>query len=548
MLKELRVKNYAIIDELSLEFEPGLNVLTGETGAGKSIIIGALGVALGQRAYTEMIKTGAPEAVVEALFDVGNQPLLAEMGIDGSEGIIIRRVVSRAGKTRTYINDTLVNVQSLASLGSRLVDIHGQNEHQSLLSRDNQLALLDRFGGLERLRDDVALHFRRSEALKGKIEGLKAGRRAAEQKLDLLKFQVNEIESASLEPGEDERLEEERAILSNLGRLRELTEGAHAEIYGDESSAVERLARAVSSLRETSSIDRSVEEVAAVLEQALALAEDASHSLRALKERYDADPARLEVVGDRLELIKKLKKKYGDTIADVIAYLEKAKDELGAIETSEESLEELEKELGLEEERLRALAGELSKKRKTVASKLESSVKGILKDLALEKSDFQVRLDSAPVSATGSDEAEVLFSANPGEAAKPLSKVASGGELSRIMLAIKSVLRDADETPVLVFDEVDAGIGGKTAHNVARKLKETSKNHQVLLITHLPQIASVANVHLRILKVGAGKGVTVKVKKLSGRERQEEVARMLGGRITDTSLKHAREIIEKGSS
>ncbi|MGD8351644.1 MAG: AAA family ATPase, partial [Nitrospirota bacterium] len=211
MLKELRVKNYAIIDELSLEFEPGLNVLTGETGAGKSIIIGALGVALGQRAYTEMIKTGAPEAVVEAFFDIGNHPLLGEMGIDGSEGIVIRRVVSKAGKTKTYINDTMVNVQSLASLGSRLVDIHGQNEHQSLLSSDNQLMLLDRFGGLDPVREKVALQFRETEALKRKIEGLKAGAREAEQRLDLLKFQVSEIESAAPEPGEDERLEEEQA-------------------------------------------------------------------------------------------------------------------------------------------------------------------------------------------------------------------------------------------------------------------------------------------------------------------------------------------------
>jgi DNA repair protein RecN (Recombination protein N) len=547
MLKELRVKNYAIIDELSLEFEPGLNVLTGETGAGKSIIIGALGVALGQRAYTEMIKTGAPEAVVEAFFDIGNHPLLGEMGIDGSEGIVIRRVVSKAGKTKTYINDTMVNVQSLASLGSRLVDIHGQNEHQSLLSSDNQLMLLDRFGGLDPVREKVALQFRETEALKRKIEGLKAGAREAEQRLDLLKFQVSEIESAAPEPGEDERLEEEQAILSNLNRLNELTEGAYAELYGDEGSTVERLTHAVSSLKEMSSIDKSVEEIIRVLEQALALTEDASHSLRAHKDRYEPDPARLEAVGDRLELIRKLKKKYGDAIADILAFLERAKGELGSIETSGESLEEMEDALKHGEERLHALAGELSKKRKAVAAKLESSVTEVLKDLALEKSEFRVKLEDAPVSSAGSDEVEILFSANLGEAAKPLSKVASGGELSRIMLAIKSILRDADEIPVLVFDEVDAGIGGKTAHNVARKLKETSKTHQVLLITHLPQIASVADVHARILKVGAGRGVAVRVEKLSGRERQEEVARMLGGRITDTSLKHAREIIEKGS-
>lgn len=547
MLKELRVKNYAIIDDLSVDFEPGLNVLTGETGAGKSIIIGALGIALGQRAYTEMIKTGTEEAVVEAFFDIENHPALEDMGIDGAGGIIIRRVVSRTGKTRAYVNDTLVSVQSLASIGRGLVDIHGQNEHQSLLSPENQLRLLDHFGGLDGLREEVSNAFHDTEALRRKIEDLKAGARAAAQKLDLLKFQVGEIESASLEPGEDEKLEEERSILSNLNRLRELTESAYGELYGSEGSALERLSRAVTDLKDMSSIDSSVEEIIKVLEQALALSEDASHSLRAHKDRYEADPARLEAVEDRLEQIKKLKKKYGDTIDDILAFFENAKDELASIETSGESIEEMEKDLSGKEEKLRALAGELSKKRRKVAGKLESSILQVLKDLALEKSDFKVDLKEAPASSSGADYAEFLFSANIGEELKPLGKVASGGELSRIMLAVKSVLRDADEIPVLVFDEVDAGIGGKTAHNVARKLKETAKNHQVLLITHLPQIASVAAMHARILKEDSARGVSVKVKKLSGKDRQEEIARMLSGRITETSLEHAREIIEKGS-
>jgi DNA repair protein RecN (Recombination protein N) len=547
MLKELRVKNYAIIEELSVEFEPGLNVLTGETGAGKSIIIGALGIALGQRAYTEMIKTGADEAVVEAFFDIERHPYLKEMGIDGSGGIIIRRVVSKSSKTKAYINDTMVNLQSLNSLGKMLVDIHGQNEHQSLLSPENQLRLLDHFGGLDALRAEVAESFNNVEDLRRKIEAVKAGARAAEQKLDLLKFQVNEIEAASLADSEDLRLAEERTILANLSRLTELTENAYGEIYGAEGSALERLSKAVSALKDISSIDKSVEDVVQVLEQALAIAEDASHSLRAYKDRYDADPARLEAVEDRLELIKKLKKKYGETIADILAHLEKAKDELATIETASESIEELEEDMRRKAKEFEKFAGELSKKRRKVSGGLESSILGVLKDLALEKSDFRVDIRTVPASSTGIDEVEFIFSANKGEDLKPLVKVASGGELSRIMLAIKSVLRGADDIPVLVFDEVDAGIGGKTAQNVAQKLKETSKDHQVLLITHLPQIASVADMHAHIHKDSAGNGVLVTLRKLSGKNRQEEIARMLSGRITQSSLKHARELIERGT-
>ncbi len=548
MLRELRVKNYAIIDDLTINFEPGLNVLTGETGAGKSIIIGALGIVLGQRAYTEMIKTGAEEAIVEALFDEEMHPALENIGIEGSEGIVIRRVVSKTGKTKAYVNDTMVSVQSLAELGRSLVDIHGQNEHQSLLSPENQLRLLDHFGRLDALREEVSSAFHESESLRRKIEELREGARAAAQKLDLLKFQVGEIEAATLEVGEDERLEEERAILSNLSRLNELTEAAYSELYGSEGSGIEKLSTAISALKELSSIDKSAEDIIKVLEQSLALLEDASHSLRDHKDRYEADPARLEVVEDRLELVKKLKKKYGDTIVRILAFLDRAKGELESIENSEESIEKLEKELKLKDEKLLSLAGELSRKRRKVAAKLEPLILEVLKDLALEKSVFTVDIREAQVSSSGSDNAEFLFSANKGEAPKPLGKVASGGELSRIMLAIKSVLKGIDEIPVLVFDEVDAGIGGKTAHNVARKLKETSKNHQVLLITHLPQIASVADMHARILKEGTSKGVSVKLKKLSGKERREEIARMLGGRITETSLEHARELIEKNPS
>jgi DNA repair protein RecN (Recombination protein N) len=545
MLRELRIKNFAIIDELTVNFEPGLNVLTGETGAGKSIIIGALGIALGQRAYTEMIKTGSTEASVEAYFDIPNHPVLENMGIDSSNGIIIRRNISLAGKTKAYINDTMVNVQSLSELGKTLVDVHGQHEHQSLLSTENQMRLLDYFGKLEKDREAVSALFDEVQTLKKQIEDLKHSVRERAQRLDLLRFQINEIDAASVTEGEDTRLEEERAILSNLHRLNELIETSYALLYSSEGSCLEKLSAVLANLKEMSSIDKSVSEPLELLESAMPLIEDASLSLRGYKDKYDIDPERLSQVEDRLELIKNLKRKYGDTISAILKYREDAEKEVQSIEMSDESLETLENELREKEAQLNKSASELSEKRKKLSKNIESSIKAALRKLALEKSEFKIDIRPAPVSSTGIDTVEFLFSANTGEALKPLGKVASGGELSRIMLAIKSTLRDADDIPVVIFDEVDAGIGGKTAQNVAAKLKEISKNRQVLCITHLPQIASLADKHFLIEKADKKGRVCVMVKELEGKDRQEEIARMLSGKVTETSLKHAQEILTR---
>ncbi len=545
MLRELKVSNYAIIDEAQVGFEDGLNVLSGETGAGKSIIIGALGIALGQRAYTEMIRTGAKEAAVEAFFDVRDHPLLGQMGIESSDGIIIRRVVSASGKTKAYVNNVMVTVQALAALGDTLVDIHGQNEHQSLLAQDNQMRLLDSFGGLDSLSAKVSRAYHEAESLRKGIESIKEGAQAAAQRLDLLKYQADEIESAQLVPDEDVRLEEERQVLANLGRLRDLIESSYATLYGDEGSAIEKLANVSTALREMSAIDKDVSDALSVIEQALAISEDASHSIRALKDKYEADPERLSAVEDRLELIKSLKRKYGGSISSILGFLDIAKGELARAETSEESLEEMEEELAEKEKALVKAASELSARRKKAAARLATAVLKVLKGLALEKSEFKVEVSEAPISSSGTDSVEFLFSANRGEALKPLGRAASGGELSRIMLAVKSVLREADDIPVLIFDEVDAGIGGKTAHNVARKLKEASAGRQVLCVTHLPQIASAADNHILIEKNATGGRVGVGLRKLSGNDRQKEIARMLSGSITDTSLEHARELLEK---
>jgi len=545
MLREIRVKNFAIIDKLEVSFTPGLNILTGETGAGKSIVIGALSVALGGRAYTEMIKTDASEAVVEAVFDDHSHPVLERLGIDSSEGIVIRRTISAAGRSKAYVNDTTVTVQGLGELGSTLVDVHGQHEHQSLLSTESQMAILDTFGGLAGQAEEVASLYAEVQAVRKKIADMRLSARERAQRIDLLKFQVEEIDAATLEAGEEPRLEEERDILSNLTRLVELVETSYEALYGGEGSGLEKLTAVADSLKEMSEIDGGASEVLELVQQAVPLVEDASHMLRGFKDRYDLDPARLDAVIERLELIRVLKKKYGDTIEDIIRIRDEAESELRDMEAADETAEELEADLQKIEKNLAAVAKKLTAERGKAAKRIESSVMAALKGLALEKSAFKVEVREKEISATGGDEIEFLFSANPGEAPKPLSKVASGGELSRIMLAIKSTLREADPVPVLIFDEVDAGIGGKTALNVATKLREISVGRQVLCITHLPQIASVADIHFYISKGEKQGRVYVSVDEVTGSRREEEIARMLGGSVTDTSLKHAKELLTR---
>lgn len=548
MLSELRIKNFAIIDSLSAGFGPGLNVLTGETGAGKSIIVDAFGLTLGERAQTDMVKTGKDETVVEALFDLVDltvHPLLERLGIRPEEGLILRRVLSAQGKSRAYINDSMVNAQSLSEFGRSLVDIHSQHEHQSLLSTDNQKTLLDAYGKLLADRTSLEEQFRKVQVLRNDITSIKSTLREKEQRTDLLKFQINEIDSAALKPGEKEMLIEEKTILSNSARLNELTDAAYSNLYGIDGSAYEKLSAAVSALKEVSTIDHNADALLVLLEEAKPLIEDAAASLRNYRDRYDIDPDRLNTVEERVETIKKLEKKYGDNIEGILKYRDNSAYELQGLVLSDEKLKVLENELLHEEALLYDLAGKLTGKRKAVAVKIEEAVKGSLKELAMEKAAFRVEIKPAALSSTGMDHIEFLFSANVGEPPKPLNKTASGGELSRIMLALKETLAEVDNIPVLIFDEVDAGIGGRTAESVGASLKKLSKKHQVLCITHLPQIAARADNHIMIEKIQKKDGVYVKLKKLSAKEREEEIARMLSGKVTDISLSHARELLER---
>lgn len=543
MLRHLKIKNLAIIDELFIEFKPGLNVLTGETGAGKSIIVDALGLALGERAQSEIIRAGREEAIAEAYFEIPDHPFLERLSIPSDNGIITRRIISSSGKNKAYINDTMVNVQTILDLGRSIVDIHGQHEHQSLLSTDRQIDMLDAYGKLLGTRSELEKLFRETESIRKELSGLKSNLKEKEHRLDLLRFQTDEIDTASLKAGEYETLTEERSILTNLSKLNELTETAFSLLYGEDGSASEKLSAAMSMLREVSQIDHSASEILSLLESATPLIEDSILSLRGCRDKYDIDPKRLDAVEDRLDLIKRLERKYGEGIDNILKYREDAVEELQGLEFSDERIKELEDGLSKKEHDLNGIASRLSEMRREVSKKTEAAVTAVLKELAMEKAEFRVDIKACPVSTTGADAIQFLFSANKGEPPKPLHKVASGGELSRIMLVLKGILAEVDRIPVLIFDEVDAGIGGTTAKHVGMRLKSLAKRHQVLCITHLPQIAALADNHMMVEKVQKKDGVCVKVKNLQTKEREEEIARMLSGKITDISLKHARELL-----
>lgn len=545
MLKELRIKNLAIIDDLTVRFAKGLNVLTGETGAGKSIVVDALGLSLGDRAQSDLVMSGESEAVVQAYFDLDNFDDLQDLGIDASDGLLLKRVISSGGKSRAYINDSMVTLQTLSSVGKSLVDILSQHEHQSLLTQETQRTLLDSYGKVLPEKEPVEKLYYQVHALEIRHAELRDKSRERAQRLDLLRFQLNEIESASLKPGEKEALEDERKILANMNKLTELTETAYSALYESEGSCSERLSKVVSMLREMSAIDGSISEALQLVEAAMPLVEDASISLGRYRDRFDFEAGRLEHIEDRLDLIKKLEKKYGQGIDAIMMHMDRVRAELQEIESADENLASVEAELKIREEELLKAASALSEKRRKTAQKIEKLITSTLRELAFGKAAFSIEMKTGAVGPSGMDKIEFIFSANPGEPMKPLSKIISGGELSRVMLALKSILADVDDVPVLIFDEVDAGIGGKTAESVAKKLALISAGRQLLCITHLPQIASRGDFHLKIEKKETGNKVHVEVKELDGKERQDEIARMLSGTITEISRRHAEELLER---
>jgi DNA repair protein RecN (Recombination protein N) len=555
MLKLLRINNIALIRELEVELGPGLTLLTGETGAGKSIVIDALSLLLGERASPELIRSGEERASVEAVFEVAAAAaILEERGLsaDGDE-VVIRRELQSGGKGRATVNGALVPVSLLRDLAPGLAVIHGQHEPQGLLDPATHLDLVDHFAGGE--GRPVGEFYRDLRAAEAALERLRGDRRESERRREMLEFQASEIERAGLAAGEDEALRVEKARQANAGRLSTLSGEAYSLLYDDEGAALSRLGQVFRRLEDLAAIDPSFRPFLDARSDVLAPLEDLALRLRDYHEQLEVSPGRLDEIEGRLAVLERLKKKYGATVEEVLAFGERCRRELDALASPEEQ----EKMLVARRERLAAAylerARELSRKRRAAARELRKRVQDELAQLAMEKTRFEVAFAPTEAEAAadpslwterGLERAEFLLSPNPGEELRPLARIASGGELSRIMLGLKSVVRSDVPGLTLVFDEVDAGIGGRVAEVVGRKLKAVAARQQVLCVTHLPQIAAFADQHLAVRKrVEQGRTLTV-VDPLAGDARAEEIARMLGGEtITATARQHAREMLKQ---
>ena len=548
MLTDLAIHNIAIIDSLHVVFQPGLNILTGETGAGKSIIIDAVNQILGGRASADLIRSGEDEARVEAVFDLTGAPEvaadLAAAEITTGDELIVKRTVSRAGKNRVFLNGSLATTTQLAAVAPRLINIYGQHESQTLLRLANHLELLDGFGRLLPLRASYAACYaehRRTLAELGLLE--KDGQEAA-RRLDLLTFQSEEIAAAAPVPGEDEELERERLLLAHAGRLLQGTSGAFERLYGDDGALLTRLAEVRRNLADCAAVDSRLVPLEESLAGAALQLEDVALALRDYAAKVEADPRRLQTVDDRLDLLRTLKRKYAPTIEEILARkaaIDRERDALVHRGENREDLERHRDELAAE---LLRQGQELSTRRRETAVKLAETMSGQLRELAMKDAlflaDFQPFDEPGP---TGLDRMEFLFSPNPGEAPRPLARIASGGELSRLMLALKQVHPESD-VPTLIFDEVDTGIGGSVSSLVGEKLRRVAQRQQVLCITHLPQVAVYADHHFRVEKRTVAGRTTTTVTPLDEAARIEEISRMLGGAtITETTRKHAREMI-----
>lgn len=548
MLTDLTIKNVAIIDFLHITFKAGLTVLTGETGAGKSIIIDAVGLIMGNRASSDLIRSGEEEAVVEALFDISALPeirqQLAEAGFDADDELLIKRSLSRGGKNRIFINGGMATLALLTDIAPRLINIYGQHDSQTLLKPENHLLLLDRFSGTGELRQKFAALFSRLAFVRDTLAGLENAEREAERRLDLLSYQSKEIVKAALKHGEEEQLEEQRQLLASAEKLGSVSGEAFDRLYGGDGALLGQLKRIAGSIAELSAIDHSLQDTAASLEGAYLQLEDAAITLRDYSSRIESDPAALQQIDDRLDLIGGLKKKYAPTVEDIFAYKAEIDAELEQLKGGERDRHTLEAERDSLEEELRQLGGKLTAARIEAARKLKQALEGEAHQLAMKGAVIEPALEPlAQPRSSGFEKVEFLFSPNPGEIPRPLARIASGGELSRLMLAIKQVLPDSD-VPTLVFDEVDTGIGGATSELVGRKLKNVASGQQVLCITHLPQVAVFASQQLRVEKLITDGRTTTRILELDLNERTREVARMLAGtKVSDSALKHAAEML-----
>lgn len=555
MLTELRIRNFALIERLTVRLGPGLNVLTGETGAGKSIIVGALSLLLGDRASSGVVRAGEEKASVEGVFELEDRPdlrrWLEERGVEPEDGLLIlKREVALEGRNRAWINGSPTTAALLGELGAALVSLHGQHEHQTLLQRTDQRTILDAFGGTDGVAMEVAASFRSLAEIRSEIENLDERKREAMQRADFLRFQLEEIDAARVDPDEEQRLDEEQSRLEHAEELTELSTTISQVLVEGDRSALSRVASVRRGLDQLVRIDASQQELSELYDTAYYTLEELGSRMQDYLLSIEHDPERLNEIRGRQDLLYRLKAKYGPTLEDVVETGEAARKELSALDEADWERSELVKRQEAAEKRLQALAVELTERRQAAARSLEAEVNRVLPELGMEGGQFAVRLIPTPeTGAAGNEEIEFQVSLNRGFEPKPLAQVASGGELSRVMLALKTILARLDSVATLVFDEVDAGIGGRVALQVGDKMRQVAETHQVLSITHLPQIASRAHRHLLVRKDDGTERTSTTVVTLDAGDRVGEIARMLGGDPeSDASLTHARELLDKGAA
>jgi DNA repair protein RecN (Recombination protein N) len=563
MLVELRIKGLAIIHEVDILFSKGLNVLTGETGAGKSIIINAVNMLLGDRSPEGLVRTGAEEATVEALFDVSEEPEAAErlraIGVADTREILVKRTVTPSGRSKVFVNGDLSTLTNLSRIGETLLSIYGQHEHQSLQKADKHIDILDEYGGLRASRKRYDEAFRELERFRGELFDLKEAEHQTIKERDLMAFQSQEIASAQLHPEEEEELKERKTILANVEKLFECADLAERIVYSDEASVCERLDAALQKVRDITRIDPSLETLAKSLESSVFQLEEVAYTLRAYRGKIDCDPDALEAVEQRLDEIRRLKLKYGQTIQEILEFRGRIDHQLETLDSNARRIGELEERITEAEQKTVELACDLSAERKETGAAFQKAMEDELSSLGMERAVLEVRfgadrlaarekwavVQGIPLGPKGMDTVEFYISTNLGEEPKPLSRIASGGELSRIMLAVKRIIAAAEPGQTLIFDEVDSGIGGAVSEVVGKKLKNLSLYHQVLCVTHLPQIACFGDLHYRVAKIAKRNRTITQVKALNAEERVDEIARMLGGiKITEKTRAHASEMIE----
>lgn len=553
MLRFISIDNYTLIDHLEMEFLPGLNLITGETGSGKSILVDAVGLLVGARASLEMVREGCDRASIEGIFSVASDnpvwQIQDETVVDSDDGeLIVRREISLTGTNRVFINGRLSTLNHLFNLGSFLVHIHGQHEQQGLLQPVNHLDYLDEFGGNQKLRDEVSRMFQSLQEFQSRIRMIQSSERERLQRRDLLQFQLEEIESLQLEAGLDGRLSAEKLLLSSAEKRSQAARESYDALYEREASILTMLGQVLKKISGLAEMDESLLGASQKMQDLVFQLEEIAFQTRDYADSIEFSSARLEQVEERLAEIEKAKRKYGATVEGILGYAEQAELEACQLEQQETELDELLSEVGRLERSFHRTAKELSEKRTKDAVQLSARIEGELEDLAMQETRFEVRLvqNEKLASEKGIDVVEFLISPNPGEPLRPLAKIASGGELSRIMLALKSVLKTDQASRTLVFDEIDAGIGGRVAKRLGEKLSGLASGNQVFCVTHLPQIAALATQHFHVGKRKKGTRTIIELVNLDQQGRVEELSRMLAGdAITATTRRQALELMNK---